>query len=553
MMSKSSRRNYANKIILRPDANIGNSSAEADDEFLFDCFFDHPSLSVLSDLSNSKLFASGRTGIGKTAFLRMIEHQKLNLSNVNLTDLALNYVANSDIIQFLHALDIDLDLLYQTLWKHILCLEYIRLRFNVDSSDSSISAFRRIVDFFSGDARKKAALDYLRAWESRFWITMDENIKEITQKVENNIDAEMSVEIEKFKGRAGYARTLSSEKKTALVNRAKKIINSNMLTDLAKVLDLLSDYDGKDKYNDEYYILIDKLDEKWVDDRIRYQLIRALVECLRSFRKIRNLKVIVALRSDVLERVIQESNHAGFQREKYDDYFLRIRWNKDQLRTLVDKRINYLFRKKYTSENVFFYDIFDNKVGAKDTFDYMIERSLLRPRDIISYINICLSLAQGENKVSQKVVRQAESEYSRIRLQALIEEWESSYPSIRIAFNLISGRGGRFKPSDISGREFIEEFILEVDDKINSENDPIVRHIKEYMNRGTPDKLLNTARLLFSTLYRIGAGGLKLAPNEPYLYSYKDVAVVAPEAITSETKFLVHPMLHRALNISEFS
>lgn len=549
-MSKISRKN-SNPIVLRPDANIGNSSAEADDEFLFDCFFDHPSLSVLKDISSSKLFATGRTGSGKTALLRMIDKQSERVSQIDLSDLALNYVANSDIIQFLNALDIDLDLFYQTLWKHVLCIEFIRLRFEVDSSEKSKFAFSRILEIFSTDSRKKAALDYLKEWESRFWITMDENIKEITQKVENSLDSELSLEVEKFKGRAGYARTLSSEKKSALVQRAKKIINSEMLTDLSKVLDLLSEYDAKDKYFNSYYILIDKLDEKWVDDRIRFQLIRALIECLRSFRKIRNLKVVVSLRSDVLERAIQEGAHAGFQREKYDDYFLRIRWTKDQLWSVVEKRINFLFRRKYSSENIFFYDIFEKKVGAKDSFDYMIDRTLLRPRDIISYINICLSLSQGQDHVSVKTIRQAESEYSRIRLQALIEEWESSYPSIRIAFNLISSRGGRFKPSDISGKEFIEEFILEVDDKIESDHDPIAKHVKDYLKRGSPEKLLNTSRMLFSTMYRIGAGGLKLAPNEPYIYAYKDVSVVIPEAIASETKFMVHPMLHRALNISD--
>lgn len=551
-MSKSQNKSSANTIILQPDANIGNSSAEADDEFLFNCFFDHPALAVLNDIDSSKLFATGRTGIGKTAFLRMLTRQNHNVSEVELTDLALNYVANSDIMQFLSALDIDLDLFYQALWKHVLCLEFIRLRFSVDSQEKSENAFGKIWSFFSSDSRKKAALYYLKNWESRFWITMDENIKEITQRMESTIDAELSAEIEKFKGRAGYARTLSSEKKSALVARAKKIVNSEMLSELSRVLDLLSDYDVNEKYAPVYYITIDKMDEKWVDDAIRYKLIRALIECLRSFRKVRNLKVVVALRSDVLERVIQESSYAGFQREKYDDYFLRIRWSKDELWRLLEKRINFLFRKKYSSENVFFYDIFDKKVGAKDTFDYIIDRSLMRPRDIISFVNICLSLSQGENRVSQKIVRQAESEYSRIRLQALIEEWESSYPSIRLAFNLISGRGGRFKPADISGRDFIEEFILEVDDKIISENDPIARHVRDYMSRGTSEKILNTARLLFSTLYRVGAIGVKLSPTEPYLYSFKDVPIIRPEAITSDTKVIVHPMLHRALNISEY-
>jgi hypothetical protein len=242
----------------------------------------------------------------------------------------------------------------------------------------------------------------------------------------------------------------------------------------------------------------------------------------------------VALRSDVLERVVQESMHAGFQREKYD-YFLRIRWNRDQLWRLVEKRINLLFRRKYSSENIFFYDVFDAKIGKVDTFDYMLERSLFRPRDIISFVNICLDAAQGITRVTQNMVRKAESEYSR-RLQALIQEWKSAFPSLEIAFRMLSGRGGRFQPSDISAKEFIEEFMLEVDNEIESGSDPLVREIKEYMNKGGPDKILSVARILFSELYRIGAIGIKLAPNERFMYSYRDVPVVSASAISNENR-----------------
>jgi hypothetical protein len=92
-----------NPVIFQADTNIGNSSAEADDEFLFECFVDHPALSALVDSESSKLFASGRTGIGKTALLRMIERTNSNVSVIDLPELALGYVANSDIIQFLTA------------------------------------------------------------------------------------------------------------------------------------------------------------------------------------------------------------------------------------------------------------------------------------------------------------------------------------------------------------------------------------------------------------------------------------------------------------------
>ncbi|MNI99331.1 hypothetical protein D3C73_1583820 [compost metagenome] len=62
------------------------------------------------------------------------------------------------------------------------------------------------------------------------------------------------------------------------------------------------------------FILIDKLDERWVDESIRFRLIRALIASLKSFKAVRNLKVLVALRTDILERVVQETSDITFQR-----------------------------------------------------------------------------------------------------------------------------------------------------------------------------------------------------------------------------------------------
>ena len=438
MSRKGKTQNHlANKIELRPGENIGNNSAENDDEFLFSCFVDHPALSVVADITSSKHFVSARTGAGKTAILRMISKNNTNVSEVDLLELSLSYVANSDIIQFLSSIGVDLDLFFQVLWKHIFCIEYIRSRFSVTDANKSRSLFRRILDTFESDDRRKSALKYLAEWENKFFITMDENIKEVTQKIEKQVDTNLSVDLEKFKSKAGYARSLSQEKKSALVARAKKIVDSDLLADLGKVMDLLSTFDKEEKYKKQnHYILIDGIDEKWVDETIRYKLIRALIESLRSFRKIQNLKIIVAIRADVLERVIQETDFSGAQREKYDDYFLRVKWNKDQMFDLVNKRINFLFRKKYSSENVYYSDIFDPKVGSVDSFSYILDRTLYRPRDIISYLNICLKLCEGKSKVSQTVIRKAEEEYSRIRLQALVEEWNTALPYLQFVLEM---------------------------------------------------------------------------------------------------------------------
>ena len=95
----------------------------------------------------------------------------------------------------------------------------------------------------------------------------------------------MGAEVHKFKTRGQYEKQLGVEKKSELVARSKKIINSEQLAELTRVIEVLAEQAQDDRMN-TYYILIDKLDEKWVDDGIRFRLIRALIESLKVFRRI---------------------------------------------------------------------------------------------------------------------------------------------------------------------------------------------------------------------------------------------------------------------------
>jgi hypothetical protein len=197
-----------NPTILRQNASIGNLSAEADDDFLFECFVFHPIVDQLKDITSRQMVLLGRTGSGKTAFLRHLQKTGDNVGKIDLFEMAMEYVSNSDIIRFLLSLGIDLDLFFQALWKHVLCLEYIRSKYHTSDQSSSNSFYDRIWSAFSGDERRKRAIKYLDNWQGKFWITADENIKELTQKLESGVNAELGVEVEKFKSRAGYNRSL---------------------------------------------------------------------------------------------------------------------------------------------------------------------------------------------------------------------------------------------------------------------------------------------------------------------------------------------------------
>jgi hypothetical protein len=89
-----------------------------------------------------------------------------------------------------------------------------------------------------------------------------------------------------------------------------------------------------------------------------------------------------------------------FQREKLDDYFVHIKWNKALLKQLVDKRIKSLFRKQYSGGDICFDDVFPYSVGNAPPFDYIIDRTLMRPRNVIAFVNECLEAAQGSYEVT---------------------------------------------------------------------------------------------------------------------------------------------------------
>jgi hypothetical protein len=376
---KNTKKN-ANKIQIRQDTRVGNIAAEADDEFLLECFVDNAALSQALDVNSNGMILSGRTGSGKTAILKYIESKRKNTSAINPADLSIQYISNSDVFQFLNDIGADLDLFFQVIWKHVLCVSYIKLRYSIDDQRKYNRFFDRITDPFSTDKAKARAIEYLMEWGKEFWVSIDENVRAITKKYETAINGELGIDINSLKSKAGFGRNLSREQKSEYVRRARKIIDGQQLSDLSKVLDLLS---GQEASVSEvsYYILIDSLDERWADDTIKFRLIRALIETLKSFRKIRNLKIIAALRSDVIERSIQESRDSSFQREKYQDFIIDIRWSESELKTLINKRIRKLFQWKYTRDNVTFEDIFVAKIPPnRECFQYLLDRTNMRPR-----------------------------------------------------------------------------------------------------------------------------------------------------------------------------
>lgn len=458
----------------------------------------------------------------------------------------MNYVANSDALSFLKSIDVDLSQFYSLMWKHTICIEFIRMRFDVIDLESSNKIFSKLAEFFRDGSRKRA-VKYLEKWKDKFWIEMDENIIELTKGIEEKVHAEFSGEIEKFKSRAGYARQLSGEKKSHLQRQAKNFVDPKMLSELADVISCLKEY--QDYSNDFYYILIDGLDENWVSNDIKYELIQSLIESLKNIRRIISLKIIISLRVDIIEKISRENPNGVFQSEKYDDYIQRIVWTKEELRTLTEKRINFLFKTRYSSENIQFENVFGSKVRKKDAFSYIVERTLNRPRDVIIFINYCLESGKGNKSINESSILAAEEPYSENRRLALINEWCSSFPTIEPLISFIENRNEKLDFKDILNEDLLQEFAIKIFSKDQYKKDTIYRIIEQSTSSNPSINIEDVMKDIVERLYLCGVVGLKLESTSPWQWFHKSHRLISKTSISQDTKIWIHPMLHSSCKI----
>lgn len=537
-----------NKIILKEGVNIGQNGAEHDDEFLFKCFIDHPSYSALADTNSPTTFLLGSTGAGKTAILRMMNKNLENCAELVVHDMAMNHVANSDTIAFLKGIDVDLTLFFQALWKHVFCIEYIKVALDAPSQDQFRFKLTRIFDTINRGKQREKLEKFVEENENQFWNTIDENVIELHDSLERQFNVNFSAELKKFTGKAGYLHGLGTQQKVQLQQRAKKFLNEVTLSELPAVISALSDYTrGR---QDNYYITVDGLDEHWVDEGIKFQLLQALFECLKSLKKLRNFQVAVALRNDLYIRMVHDTPSSQRQIEKYEDLIFRIKWSKAQLRSLAEKRIRELFKWKYSSENVSFDDIFKQYPDTRTApWEYLVSRTLHRPRDVINFINLTLQASEGKSAVSKNSFLKGEANYSNLRHETLVHEWSGTFPAISELIDLLRDKPAYRQASELMHSKLIEELYDKLGSSPDYYLDSLWNRLVSYVDGSAQ---LNPSELAQEILYRlhlIGAIGLKLREDRPWDWIYESARPVSPQQVDSSTKIRVHPMLYASLGI----
>lgn len=531
------------RFIFRKLDNVGAPDA-AEDQFLQDCFIENGYLAVLRNPADGRRILLGRTGSGKTALLNKLMEEEDRCIEVKPESLALAYVSNSTILTFVAGLGVDLDIFFKLLWRHVFVVELLKHHFHVNTETVKLSVIEQIQLKFKGK-KHQLALKYLETWGNSFWEETDNRIKELTTTLENRIAESIKGHISNFSLSAADTHKLTEHQKNEVTQRAQHVVNQVQIRQLSDVLELLDEI-LKDPQK-HYYITIDRLDEHWVEDKTRYRLIRALIETVKDFRKVRHAKILIAIRYDLLSRVIKLTRDAGFQEEKYQSLFLPIEWNKEGLTSVLDGRINHLVKQRYTTKPVTHKDVLPEKVQREKAISYILDRTLLRPRDAIVFFNKCIEHAEDRPVITATMVRDAEGEYSKDRLRALADEWFADFPNLIDFAMILKAHKHNFLIRTFSITQ-CEEFCLNFTIHFSGPKDHLSIMASEVVDVSLSPT--DFRRSLFQIFYKVGLVGLKLETYEKFSWMNSGMASLSSAEITEGTRVAIHPAFWRALGIT---
>ncbi|MCA9881821.1 MAG: hypothetical protein KC708_02575 [Anaerolineae bacterium] len=556
-------RNRKRQFVFRRHQTIGAADAQEDTKYLQSCFVDVGDLEVLEDMSDPKCIVLGRTGSGKTALLEMLNQKNSRTVKVSPDNLALTFLSNNAAIRFYLDAGINMQLFFRVLWKHVFIVELLKLHFDIYDVERQNRFLETLKSLKINRKSAQAAREYLVRHGETFLKETDYRIKELTTTLEKRLNKAthivgkahaphlMSAELNH---NYETAKNLTEEEKAEIVRLGQPVVDQQQMSELNEVMVLLKAHLLTDPKK-SYFISIDRLDEDWIHDDLRYKLIRALFETVRDFNKTfrdtgRNrryscAKIVIAIRQDLLERMFRRTRYPGDQEEKYASLYLKLFWGEKALTELVDLRVNQLIREKYTNESVSLKAILPRQIDKQNPVGFIIDRTMHAPRDIIHFFNLCIAEAEGKARIDAAMLYKAEATYSKDRLRALADEWSADYRNLIEIIKLLRNQRRAFTLDSFDKKRFSD---LALDFLIVYEQEP---NAQDYLYKLVEEKI-GTDELIFDLIklyYRVGAVGINMPGIDGVYWSFQGDSVYDAE-IDKHQKYHIHPGFWRVLGIN---
>jgi hypothetical protein len=202
--------------------------------------------------------------------------------------------------------------------------------------------------------------------------------------------------------------------------------------------DALAEYLG---HKDSVWVLLDNLDKSWPVKGTKAEdimLLRGLLEAARKMqreleRKAVDFHALAFIRNDIYEHLLAQTPDRG------KDTPIILDWSDPEaFREIVRRRIIVSTEQDATFDNIWL-SFFDSHVGGEESFSYIFNRTLRRPRDVLRFIRESVNVAvnRAHDKVLEVDIVEAEKTYSEdslVDVSLELEDIDPSYSDVLYAF-----------------------------------------------------------------------------------------------------------------------
>lgn len=533
--------------------NIGGISAESD-PLLESCFLITKHYELIADINDPHFALIGRSGTGKTAIIERISKEFEHVIRIKPETLAFQFLGSSEMVSNLRKSNINLDYFYKLLWRHVFVVEILKHFFPEEAR--RVSKIRQLLERVQAktkkDRERDRAINYLDQWGASLLQAPQERVQNIHDIFEKSIKTKLGL-----KGNWGQLLSIGAEvegetSSTKDVEERIRIIQEVISKIQIEDLNAARDYLGSVALRDPQkpcFILIDDLDRYFTDDSIYFELISALILEAYDWAKVPNVKIIYALRDNILHKVESKFASKSYQREKFEDHRIRLSWVAKELKDIVNLRLKRITADRRLASIPTFKNILPPKTGKNpDGVSFILERTLQRPRDVIDFVNAAGRRSIGKGKISWAVLNRVEETYSQGRLNALLDEWRDNCEGLEIILKLLRNGPISFPLEWWSENDILD---LMVDRRISKKGwcADLVNKFNGISQDNPQKATIQCRKDILQVLYEVGIVGVQI-PREGHLkFSYKDKPTLPDYELEQiqNPQVVVHPCFRLAL------
>ena len=200
------------------------------------------------------------------------------------------------------------------------------------------------------------------------------------------------------------------------------------------------------KRKDSVWILFDNIDKGWNTDGLTKEdliVVRTLLDASRKIEqqlsnKDVECKTVIFLRNDVYELLIDYTPDRGKEARVLIDWV-----DSSALEEVIRRRLEY---SVFNDDTYSFKDIWGsicvNLVKGEDSFQYIVDRTLMRPRALIDCIKNCIGIAinRGHEKIQEQDILEGVKHFSYDIIQEISREIRDIMPEVSDALFMFIGQ-----------------------------------------------------------------------------------------------------------------